>query len=181
MNSREKQFEFKDQLMKHRYAFGGDLLKRKRNRTARPFSSKYSMHLILKSSRAVGRNSFGYGGHPRVVRSLIDRHCTKYGVKLIRYSNNFNHLHLHLKFASRAVYLRFIRSLTGSLAMAVTGAKKMRPLATRLGAAKFFDQRPYMSVVTNYRQYRLTNDYIDKNQRESVGIWSPTLATGSSG
>lgn len=180
MNQREKQFEFKDRMMKHRYAFGGELLRKKMNRTARPFSSRHSMHMILKSSRAAGRNSFGYGGHPRAVRQLIDRHCVKYGVKLIRYSNNFNHLHMHLKFTSRAVYLRFVRSLTGSLAMAVTGARKMRSLAAQVGATKFFDHRPYTSVVTNYRQYRMTNEYIDKNRMESVGIWSPKQAPSSS-
>ncbi len=80
-------------------------------------SSKDPVHLILKSSKARGAFSLN-GRNTKMVNELVRKQCGKFGVKQIQYSNNFNHLHLLAKFPSRAIYLRFIRSLTASIAMA---------------------------------------------------------------
>lgn len=91
-------------------------------------------------------------------------------MKLIEYSNNFNHLHLLVKFPSRAIYLRFIRSLTGSIAMAATGAKKLKALALLVGKKGSWDYRPFSRVVKSYRGYKIAKDYVVLNQLEAAGV-----------
>lgn len=122
ISKRSPQMKLESSFIRSELRFGGTLTKKLKGRGARPVSSKDPMHLVLKSSKAIGRFGFGYKSNVRKVNEIVFKHCSKYGVKLIEYSNNFNHLHLLAKFPSRAVYLRFIRSLTGSLALAVSGA-----------------------------------------------------------
>ena len=150
--------------LKQKYAFGGSLLKKAKNRHARPVSTKEPMHFILKSSKAVGRNSFGHSRNLRQVNALVENRCAKYGVKLITYSNNFNHLHMLLKFPSRAIYLRFVRSLTSALAVMITGAKK-----NARAYEKFFDERPFTRIVRGMKAYKTAWDYIRLNQLEAAG------------
>ncbi|RYZ83546.1 MAG: hypothetical protein EOP06_19775, partial [Proteobacteria bacterium] len=97
-NCRESVDRFRSELR-----FGGSLTRKLIGRTARPISSKDPMHLVLKSNKATGRFSFGHKSNVRKVNDLVRSQCKKYGVKLIEYSNNFNHLHLLLKFPSRAI------------------------------------------------------------------------------
>jgi REP element-mobilizing transposase RayT len=127
------------------------------------------MHLVLRSTKAKGAHSFGNKNAARV-RSIIDNHCGRYGVKLVQYSNNFNHLHLLLKFPSRAVYLRFIRSITGSLALAVTKASKRNSLKSIFGEDGFWDFRPFTRVVRSLRGYFIARDYVTLNELEAEGI-----------
>lgn len=172
MNSRNKQrqVKFDAQIFRERLEFGGSLSKKKAFRSARPVSTKHSMHLVLKSSKAVGAFSFGYKANPMLVSTILKMHCRKYGVKLISYSNNFNHLHMHLKFSSRALYLRFIRSITGAIAMAITNAAKSRSLKALIGTKRFFDFRPFTRVIKSWSGYRTLENYIRLNQLEAEGV-----------
>ncbi|RYZ72303.1 MAG: hypothetical protein EOP05_11155 [Proteobacteria bacterium] len=150
--------------------FGGSLTRKLIGRTARPISSKEPMHLVLKSTKATGRFSFGHKSNVRKVNDLVRYQCKKYGVKLIEYSNNFNHLHLLLKFPSRAIYLRFIRSLTGALALLVSGASKLKSLKSIFGGKGFWDFRPFTRVVKSFKGYRVARDYVVLNQLEAMDI-----------
>lgn len=122
------------------------------------------MHLILKSSKAVGRMSFGHSSNVGPIKKRVDRLCSKYSVKLMMYSNNFNHLHFLLKFPSRAIYLRFVRSLAAAVAMIATGAKKNKRAESR-----FFDARPFTRIVRGLRAYKIVCDYVRLNQLEAEG------------
>ena len=139
-------------------------MKKASGRHARPLSSKDPIHLVLKSSQARGARSFGHSKNVRPIRAELERHCNKYGVKLMSYSNNFSHLHMLLKFPSRSVYMRFIRSLTSGIAMIVTGARKLARLA-----AKFWDRRPFTRVVRGYKAYKTAAAYVRLNQLEAEG------------
>jgi len=166
--SKAPQLKFNDLKVRGELRFGGSLMTKAKNRHARPISSRDPMHLVLRSSKAKGRFSFGHKNAARV-RAIVDNHCKRYGVKLIEYSNNFNHLHLLLKFPSRAIYLRFIRSITGSLALAVSGASKLKGLAEIIGG-KFWDFRPFTRVIRSWRGYRIALDYVTLNQLEALEI-----------
>ena len=168
MNSKS-QLQFDKKLFRNRLEFGGALLTKAKNRTARPISSRDTMHVVLKSTRAVGRFSFGYRNHPMLIQAILRKQGSKFGVKLVSSSNNFNHLHLHLKFLSRAIYVRFIRSITASIAVAVTGASKLRKLNTILGA-RFWDRRPFTRVIQGLRNFKRLEDYVRLNQLEAAGI-----------
>lgn len=122
------------------------------------------MHIVLKSSRAVGRKSFAHSKNFGRVKAAIERGCSRYGVKLILYSNNFNHLHLLVRFKSRAMYLRFIRTVCGELAMIATGAKKGAN-----AAQKFFDARPFSRIIRGFKTFRVAYDYVRLNQLEAAG------------
>ena len=163
--SRTPQLKFKTPSFKNELAFGGTLLRKRKNRKQRPVSSKDPMHLVLRSSMAKGVMGFGPSKNVVRVREIVDQHCSRYGVKLIQFSNNFNHLHLMVKFPSRAVYLRFIRSITGALALAVTGASKLKALG-----AKFWDFRPFTRVIRSLRGYQVARDYVTLNQLEALEI-----------
>ena len=123
------------------------------------------MHFILKSKRAVGRNSFGHSRNLRAVNTLVEDRCKKYGVKLISYSNNFNHLHMLIKFPSRPIYLRFVRAITAALAMLITRTKK-----NARSLVKFFDERPFTRIVRGLKAYKIAWDYIRLNQLEAAGV-----------
>ena len=164
-DSRQNYERFRSELR-----FGGSLTTKARGRTARPISSKDPMHVVLKSTKAVGKFSFGHKSNVRQVNEIVRRHCKKYGVKLIEFSNNFNHIHLLVRFPSRAIYLRFIRSLTGSLALAISGASKLRGLKSIFGGKGFWDFRPFTRVVKSWRGYKVARDYVVLNQLEAMDI-----------
>ncbi len=152
------------EIQKSKFEFGGSLLNRAQNRHARPVSSREPMHVILKSSQAVGRWSLGHSKHIRLIRKIIESACARYGVKLMQYSNNCSHLHMLLKFPSKAGYLRFIRAISCSIAMLVTGAKKNARLSK-----PFWDHRPYTRVLRGLRALQIVRRYIHLNSLEADG------------
>lgn len=167
---RSSQMKFQSAQIRSELRFGGSLMKTAKGRGARPVSSKDPMHLVLRSTKAKGRFGFAYKTNLKRVNDVVRRHCLKYGVKLIEYSNKFNHLHLLVKFPSRAIYLRFIRSLTGALALAVTGASKLKSIKSLFGRRGFWDSRPFTRVVRSYGGYKVAKDYVVLNQLEAEGI-----------
>lgn len=168
--SRSAQSKFRSREFKTQMAFGGSRRTRLRDRSARPMSSKDPVHLVLRSTKAKGAHSFGSPSNLRRVNEIVRAHCARYGVKLIEYSNNFNHLHLLVKFGSRAVYLRFIRSLTGSIALAVSGCSKIKSLKAVFGEGGFWDFRPFTRIVRSWPGYRVARDYVVLNQLEAAGV-----------
>ena len=168
--SRHPQLKFNDPRVKQELRFGGALLRKAKNRHDRPISSQDPMHLVLRSTKAKGRFSFGHAKNFVKVDAIVRSHCLRYGVKLKQFSNNYNHLHLLVKFPSRQTYLRFIRSLTGHLALAVTGASKMKSLKSIFDGKSFWDFRPFSRVVRSRRGYAVARDYVVLNQLEALGI-----------
>lgn len=167
MNSRAKQFRFSDSSFKVQDRFGGSLSKKRCGRVARPVSTRDSMHLILKSSLAKGDFSFRAKDHAARIEASLRKNSARFGVELIRFSNNHNHLHLHVRFGSRDLYKRFVRSVSGHIAMIVTGANKTKPLAKIIGQKSFWDERPFSRVVHGRRGFRTANDYVRLNQLEA--------------
>lgn len=145
-------------------AFGGDRLTRRAERARRrPLSTKDSMHVVLRSTQAVGKWSFRK--EPELIKRLIHKYAKKNGVKVHGVANVGNHLHLHIKLTNRFTYDRFIRALTGAIALAITGASKLRKLAKR-----FWDRRPYSRIVRGRRAYLDLTDYVGINQLEGAGV-----------
>ena len=83
-------------------------------------------------------------------------------------ANVGSHIHLHLQLTSRHLYPSFIRALTGSIAMVVTGAHRWKPLKKE-PKDRFWDCRPYSRVVQSYRALKTLSDYIRINQMEGLG------------
>ncbi len=156
-------------LAKQPMGYGGELLKTRKGRQhGRPLDTKNTMHLVLRSTKAVGEWSFRKKNNYKAINQIIAKFSKKYGVKIISLANVGNHLHFHIKLATRHTYRQFIRAITAAIAMAVTQASRWQTLK-KLGIKKFWDYRPYTTVVKACRQYLNLKDYIKINQYEGQG------------
>lgn len=164
-------------------AYGGELLKTRKGRSrGRPIDTKRTIHLVLRSSKAIGEKSFWRPKNKENIRLIVHGFSTKFGVKILSMANVGNHLHFHIKLSSRYTYPPFIRSLTASIAMAVSGTSRWRPSRERLnkrdpsrGKVKdsFWDYRPFTRVVMGLRDFLNIRDYIEINRLESFGYQRP--------
>jgi REP element-mobilizing transposase RayT len=153
-------------LARNPSAYGGELLKRRRGRIhGRPLATKYSMHLVLRSSVAVKEKSFLKPVNKTAIQRIIKKFSVKYGVKVISLANVGNHLHFHIKLGNRHAYRRFIRAVTAAIAMAVGGITRW----SNHKKEKFWDYRPYTCIVEAYRQFLNLRDYIQINKYEGMG------------
>jgi REP element-mobilizing transposase RayT len=145
-------------------AYGGEHQKSRAGRGARPITHNYSMHFVLRSSRARGEWSFRRPRNHARVQAILGRFARKYAVELRSYAIHLNHLHLHVKLPSRKAYVRFIRALTSAIAMAVTGMSRWSKLRV-----KFWDRRPFSRPILDERAELRVRDYIRINQLETMG------------
>jgi REP element-mobilizing transposase RayT len=128
----------------------------------RPMDPRRPLHLVLRSSRA--RGSWSLSVHERKVRELTHRLARKFGVKIYRFANSGNHLHLLVKAPTREASQNYLRSLAGMLARAVTGARKGRPVG------KFWDHLAFSRVVAWGRDFLRTRQYVITNELEAAGM-----------
>lgn len=141
-------------------------MKKANGRGARPLTTKKSMHLVLRSSQAIGDWSFRTKKNSAIVDLTLKKLSYKYGVKIYGFANAGNHLHLIVKLGNRFTYAGFIRSLTGILALKITGSNKLKALKR-----KFWDRRPFSRVIEWGRAYTLAKDYLLLNQLEATGVF----------
>jgi putative transposase len=165
-----------DMLPKNQHAYGGSLRSTRKGRTGpRAISTKYSMHLVLRSTRAVGAWSFRK--HDLKIKAITQKFSVKYGVKILSLANAGNHLHMQIQLTTRHTYKAFIRALTGAIAMAVTGASRWQPLKTLIASnvkintstAGFWDYRPFSRIVIGFKALLTLKDYIQINRLEGHG------------
>jgi REP element-mobilizing transposase RayT len=146
-------------------AYGGVLMKTRKGRARpRPLSTRETLHLVLRSTKAKGGWSFAKTQNRKKIDELLRRFAKKYGVKVLSYANVGNHLHFHVKLSNRYLYAPFIRALTGAIAMAITGASRWKP-----GKSRFWDYRPFTRVVKSFRAFLNLKDYIRINRLEGCG------------
>jgi REP element-mobilizing transposase RayT len=126
---------------------------------------KQAMHIVLRSSRARGKWSML---HPRVqshVDEAAQRIAERHGVRIYRYANVGNHLHLLVRSRTRTAFKSFLRDLSGTIALIVTGAKKTSPLEGR-----FWDNLAYTRIVSWGREFKNLELYFIKNLFEAAGL-----------
>lgn len=121
------------------------------------------MHLVMRSSMAKGSKSFLRFSNR--VETILRRQAKLHGVKIYRFANAGNHLHLIVLPLSRAAFNGFIRSVSGLLARLILGAER--------GSAKnqkFWDKRPFTRVVEWGREFRVVSRYLMQNTLEALGF-----------
>jgi len=153
-----------------RFEHGGGKRKGLR-KLGRPFSPKKSMHLTLRSVRAVKSWSFLKSRHERKILKLIYGYGARFNVRIFRYANAGNHLHLLLKADDQMGFQNFLRAIGGMIPRIVTGAQK----GNRVG--KFWDGLAYSKLVHWGRHFRNTSQYVVKNTLEAFGIIPPRKFT----
>jgi REP element-mobilizing transposase RayT len=154
-----------DMLEKQPHAYGGELLKTRKGRScARTLSTKNTMHLVLRSSRATGELSFSRPQHKAKISQLFHKFSRKYGVRIINVANAGNHIHAQIQLTKRHLYFPFIRGLTAAIAMSVSGVSRWSAKHTK--GQKFWDYRPFTRVVIGYRAVLSLKDYLLINRLE---------------
>ena len=146
-------------------SFGGTLLKRAKGRTARPISTRDPMHLVMRSTQARGAWNFRRLGNQTLVDQIVRKTASRYGVRIHEFANAGNHLHLLIRVKNRRVFQTFLRSVTGQIALKISGSSKLKSLKK-----KFWDYRPFSRIVRGWRGYRVARDYVVLNELETLGI-----------
>jgi REP element-mobilizing transposase RayT len=154
-------------ISKRQLFFGGSLLKKSHAKMARPLHTKLPVHLVFRSSQARGERSLRTLANARKIRAILKQEASRFGIRVLDFSNNFNHLHLLVQSSNRRMTLNFMRSFAGKVAMAVSGARKGASLNEN-----FWDQRPFSRVVVGYRGLSIARDYLALNQMEALGIFT---------
>jgi REP element-mobilizing transposase RayT len=147
-------------------SYGGTLMKTRKGRAlGRPLTTNGSMHLVLRSSKAIKGWSFKKPKHEKKINEIVAKFSTKYGVRILSLANVGNHLHFHIKLANRHTYRPFIRAITSAIAMAVSGTSRWNKLKI-----KFWDYRPFTRVLQSWREQLSLKDYVEINQFEGMGF-----------
>lgn len=146
--------------------YGGDLLRTRKGRQGpRPVSVYDSMHFVLRSTQAKGKWSFRAPKNFQRIEKILKTFAARHGVEIINYAINFNHVHFSAYVSSINGYKKFIRAVTGAIAMAVTGMSRWNPLDV-----KFWDRRPFSRIVRGHTEEVALDDYIEINKYEAKGF-----------
>ena len=167
-----KQLDLVKELKNYRKqtrGFGGSLLKGNHPKGSRPLSSKHAMHIVLRSEIAKRELSMRHPRHR--VDDIVHQQAEKWGVRIYRYANVGNHLHILVRVGSRKLYQGFIRSIAGLIARSVLNSQRGRS-----SQQKFWQARPFTRVVRWGRDYIRAKDYVVLNAREALGFLSPRKA-----
>lgn len=159
-------------LKKPLLAYGGDLRKKAKNRGHRPLVFRSgTMHICLRSTRAVGQHSFLAKNNRTKVKSFVMAFSAKKGVQILSFANVGNHLHLHVKLTNTHLYRAWIRGLTSGLAMLAMGLQGLKRLKNL--KQKFWNQRPFSRVIQSFRHFLNTKAYMEINVLEGMGTPRP--------
>lgn len=135
---------------------GGDLNKGKR-KVKRPLVPGKLHHLVMRSTKAVGQYNFLRANNRVIVDKIVKKQSQRFGIRIAKFSNVGNHLHLALRFKNRASFQGFLISLSGMLARAITRARKGRPFG------KFWDELAFTRVLASKIEEFFLREYIQAN------------------
>lgn len=111
--------------------------------------------------------------HPRhcnTIEGHMRRIARRWGVRVYRYANVGNHLHLLIKVPSRASSQRFLKELAGIIPLIVTGARKGSALCKNESQRGFWDHLAFTRIVSFGRDFAGVSRYVVKNLFESAGV-----------
>ena len=158
----------------------GGQIRRGKRKIARPIALKQPLHVVMRSSMARGRHSMLTPAHETRVRAIVDATAEKYGIRVHRFVNVGNHLHLLVQTRTRPAFQGFLREIAGAIAMLVTGSRKSHPIDPRGSAAlgtdrskgprRFWDLLAYTRVVSWGRDFASLKRYFIKNHFEAAGL-----------
>lgn len=158
-------FNFKTATISH----GGELAKGKR-KTARPIDPKQALHVVLRSSKAQGEYSMLRPKHCKHIHEFTHKVAKKLGIRIYRYANVGNHIHLLIKVPNRRIWQHFMRRLAGGIAIIVTGAKKGMALNKNQSQRGFWDQLTFTRIIRFGKDFKNLCAYMLKNIFEANGI-----------
>ncbi len=153
---------------KDRFAFGGALLKGSHPKKKRNFRANLPLHVVMRSSKAVGKRSLFL--RSKQVAKILNIQAQRHFIKLYAVANAGNHLHLLIQAPSQDHLSYFLRAIGGRIAQLVMeGAQKS---AERMDSkpTSFWDARPFSRIVSWGRDFKNVARYIGMNSTEMMGI-----------
>ena len=182
LKSKPKQLHLPQLITAQKKFFGGALLNGKR-KSVRPLSKKDSIHLVLRSIWATGKNSFLVSRNYKVIENIIQCFAKKFGVKIYQLAINGNHIHLLLRITNRPMYRAFIKAVSGKIASHVMGhqsfvqfsslrqiTKSGDGLKTSDKSQGFWQFRPFSRLVCWGRDFKTCVKYLKQNILEAFGF-----------
>lgn len=161
---RNKQFEF-GSATKRRMTFGGASLKGNA-REKRPFHKHMHTHLVMRSRLAVGEKSMLRRNNRARVDAIVQQMSRRFFVKVERYVNVGNHLHLLIKAPNREAQANFLRTISGRIARLIMNSEKGRPAKFE----QFWDAKPFTSLVAYGKHFKNILFYLSLNSLEAIGF-----------
>ncbi len=143
---------------------GGEYSVGKRKKS-RPLNTRKPIHLTLRSSYAVGKNSFRTKKNEAFISKLITSLSRMWGIRIYQYSIHGNHLHLSLKALTRQGFQNFLRVLSAQVATFATGAKRGKPFGKR-----FFDLPAFTRIGEWGKPFKILIKYVAQNVMEASGL-----------
>jgi REP element-mobilizing transposase RayT len=155
-----RQLSLSDKIFnKPKDVFGGSLLT-SNPKVKRPLHSKLPILLTLRAEKSCLRKL----GALHRVNKLVYFVAKRHGVRIYKYSNVGNHLHLLIKIPHVHRWAAFIRELTGRIAQELIGELKLPD------QLRFWKFRPHTRIVRGWQKaYRIAKEYIYLNQLEADG------------
>lgn len=163
--------------------FGGSLLK-SNPKVRRPLKTNLPIHLVLRAQKSGMRNPKVYG----FIHKQIYKSAKKYGIKIYKYANVGNHLHLLFKLSKLKLWAAFIRELTSLIASRVRSQISPKKDLIKSPASKdldletmktqespsektqFWKFRPYTRIISGWRKaFTTLKNYIYLNRLEAEG------------
>ena len=131
-------------------------------KTARPLATKRAVHVVLKSSRAVG--NWSLLRKKNQVEDAVYRTARHFHIRIRLYQNVGNHLHLAIQGRHRREIQNFFRVLPQLLVYLVTKTRKGSPIG------RFWDAPLFTRVVNWGKDWLNVGAYFEKNRWESKGM-----------
>jgi REP element-mobilizing transposase RayT len=158
------------------FSHGGELSLGKR-KTFRPIDPKQALHVVLRSSKAKGAHSMLHPKHCNAIETFVHKTAKHWGVRVYRFANVGNHIHLLIQVPTREAWKRFSKALSGGIAQIVTGAQKGSALKRDQGSSipesakrGFWDHLLFTRIVSFGRDFKRMTRYLIKNLFEAAGV-----------
>ncbi len=161
--------------------FGGALLYKKR-KSKRPLSKKDSIHLVLRSEWATGRDSFLAKRNNQAIKQILVRFSKKFGVRIYQQALTSNHIHLLLRITNRTLYTAFIKAISGQIASHAMGQQSFKLFADarkKVAAGDgsihqapevFWQFRPFSRITNWGKDFKQCTGYLKQNILEALGF-----------
>lgn len=127
------------------------------------------MHLVIRSSLAKGAHSLRR--KDKEVFKIVQKQARQLGVKLYKYANGGNHLHMIILPLSRTAFNKFVRAITGLIARLILSTERGRPTPDNI---QFWDKRPFTRILEWGADFYKACDYLLKNTLEAYGFLTYT-------
>lgn len=156
-------------------AFGGSLLKKSHAKSARPFSPRAAIHVVF---RARAPFSLLKHGRRKKVAEIVNRQGKRHFVRIHRFANAGNHLHLLIECREQEKFRSFLRAVSGAIALFVKLDDLRLRGESRLPKAGLIPslwlQRPWTRLVAaSGRAFVQAWRYVDLNSIEGA-CWGIT-------